>query len=150
LSALLRLRHSCDLLSLDLPEMLAIQRAFHQRLGLSPLTYLTPDRLDAIGRPSWVVSISCFQELTQEMIRHYFAKFHVWQSWVYLVSRQEKRLPNGVVTTFNEYPWHPIAAEVFHRPCAYYTHRFDARFPYYHKKQDLVQERMAKLASACG
>lgn len=66
----------------------------------------------------------------------------------YCCNRDEKRLPDGTVTRFADYPWRADDRILVDGPCPWHQRHYTARPPFYHPYDGLVRHRLAILASS--
>jgi hypothetical protein len=64
----------------------------------------------------------------------------------YCCNRQEKRLPDGTITRFAEYPWIPEEPTLLDGVCPWHQSYYSFRPPFYHPYDGPIQHRIVNLS----
>ena len=76
------------------------------------------------------VNISSMQEMTHSVIGEYFTTIRASGGWFYCCNKVSKRLPDGTIVRFDEFPWGSPRWIVGPEQCPWYRRAFSARPPF--------------------
>jgi hypothetical protein len=102
------------------------------------------------GAPlSWAFNVASMQEMDPPVIARYFALMRrAGVSLFYCCNREEKRLPDGTLTRFADYPWSPSDATLLDELCPWQEYYYRLRPPFYFPYDGPVRHRVVRLATA--
>ena len=80
------------------------------------------------------ISIASMQEMNNSTITDYFNIFrnNISQPFFYCCNRMSKKLKDGSIINFDNYPWHIKDKIIFEEECKWYT-KYPTYFPFYWK-----------------
>lgn len=94
-------------------------------------------------------NVASMQEMDPPVIARYFALLRRARTGLfYCCNREEKRLPDGTVTRFAEYPWRPEDEILLDELCPWHDFYYTLRPPFYFRYDGPVRHRLVRLASA--
>ena len=76
------------------------------------------------------VNISSMQEMTSEVIAEYFTTIRASGGWFYCCNKVSKRLPDGTIIRFGEFPWGSPHWIVGPEQCPWYRRAPSSRPPF--------------------
>jgi len=117
-------------------SLIAIQASNHALLRQAPMDL--------------AVNIASMQEMDPPVIAAYFEDLrHASerrQLDFYCCNREEKRLPDGVVTRFSEYPWQSSDQVLVDELCAWHQQYYSMYPPFYRNYDGPARHRLVKMA----
>ena len=97
-----------------------------------------------------VINMVSMGEMNPETTGAYFRDIRAMardrQVYFYCCNRLEKRLPDGTITRFYDYPWSGNDHVLIDELCPWHQYYYSARFPFYHKYDGPVQHRLAVMS----
>jgi len=122
----------------DDASVLAVQASHHDLLREA--------RLDL------AINIASMQEMDPSAIEGYFTDLRAAASHkplhFYCCNREEKRLPDGVVTRFGDYPWSPADEIMLDELCPWHQQYYSTRPPFYRNYDGPIRHRLVRLSPA--
>ena len=99
-----------------------------------------------------VVNVASMQEMNHTDIAVYFKSMRTIARsrtvYFYCCNRAEKRLPDGTVNTFSDYPWDPGDEAVTDGLCPWHQHYYKVLPPQFCPYDGPHRHRLVKLAQA--
>ncbi len=92
-------------------------------------------------------AINCLQEMNPSDVSSYFQVLRNGNSsdtYFYCVNRVEKRLHDGTLNRFSDYPWERGDQLLADEPCPWYTKYYTSRPPFYREYDGPVVHRLAR------
>ena len=115
--------------------MISIQAKDHELLRLRPV--------------DTALNIASMQEMDPSVISAYFddlrAIGYYRQLAFYCCNREEKRLPDGEVTRFSEYPWNSSDKMIVDELCPWHQQHYVFRIPTYRLYDGPIRHRLVIL-----
>ena len=97
----------------------------------------------------FVVNIASMQEMDPPNILGYFNDMRAIASrrqlFFYCCNREEKRLPDGTLTRFAEYPWRSHDHVLVDELCPWHLRYYSFRFPFYHPYDGAHRHRLVVM-----
>lgn len=117
-------------------RVVAIQASDHQLLQQCPVDI--------------ALNIASMQEMDTPVIAAYFEDMRVIASQrnmvFYCCNREEKTLPDGMVTRFAEYPWHEADQVFVDELCPWHQYYYVLRPPFFMPYDGLIRHRLVTLS----
>jgi hypothetical protein len=76
------------------------------------------------------VNVSSMQEMTHDTIAQYFETIRASGAWFYCCNKVSKRLPDGTIVRFDEFPWGSPRYLLGPEPCPWYARAVSGRPPF--------------------
>ena len=116
-------------------NVIAIQASNHELLRNCPIDI--------------VLNIASMQEMNPPVIAAYFDHFRTIASRrrlvFYCCNREEKKLPDGTVIKFNEYPWNANDDILDDNLCPWYQKYYKLRPPFFHSYNGPIRHRLVNF-----
>lgn len=90
------------------------------------------------------INIASMQEMDTPEIAKYFRLIRRHKAILYCANRLSKKLPDGTITRFKEYPWGAHALNV-DESCPWHQSYYANRFPFYFRYEGTHWHRLARL-----
>ena len=123
--------------SASLVKIIAIQAKDHHLIKKCPVDYS--------------INIASMQEMDPQIIEEYFSDLRSAvvnnEMYFYCANREEKLLPDGVVTRFSEYPWLKEDEIKVDELCPWHQFYYNHMPPFYHPYDGAIRHRLVKLAA---
>jgi hypothetical protein len=117
-------------------DLVAIQAANHALLRQAPLDL--------------VINIASMQEMDPPVIDSYFEDLRTVSAakrlHFYCCNREEKRLPDGTVTRFADYPWHDSDQVLVDERCPWHQQYYVTRPPFYRNYDGPTRHRLVRMS----
>jgi len=98
-----------------------------------------------------VFNVVSMQEMNPEVIGEYFSEIRIIaqrrEIYFYCCNREEKRLPDGTVTRFMEYPWIKGDEIYLHEKCPWHQEYYTVFPPGYHPYDGPILHRFVKMSA---
>lgn len=98
------------------------------------------------------INIASMQEMNPDTISDYFSDLRYIASrrkvMFYCCNREEKKLPDGTLIRFNEYPWNENDKILIDELCPWHQHYYSIKPPFYHKYDGPHRHRLTYLAKS--
>lgn len=98
------------------------------------------------------INIASMQEMNPDTINDYFSDLRYIASQrkviFYCCNREEKKLPDGTLTRFNEYPWSENDKVLVDELCPWHQQYYSIKPPFYHKYDGPHRHRLTYLAKS--
>jgi hypothetical protein len=129
----------------DIPETLSeqqhlLKKAFEESRFAFHLPQALPD-----ARFDLAISVAAFQEMEPQEIARYFEYLKLNATRFYCCSREQKRLPDGTITSFRDYPWSGLIE--LNGPCPWHQRFFSARPPFVHRYDGTHLHRIIRFSN---
>jgi len=96
-----------------------------------------------------VINIASMQEMNPATISEYFDDFRAISAkrkvMFYCCNREEKVLPDGVVTKLDEYPWSAGDKVLLDELCPWHQRYYSRKPPFYHSYDGPIRHRLVEL-----
>lgn len=108
-------------------------------------------RLLSFGSIGLAVNIASMQEMDPPVIAEYFRQLRASSlktaggTVFYCCNRVEKRLPDGTMVRFSEYPWREGDAILMDEDCPWHQTYYTARPPFFRPYDGPIKHRVARL-----
>ncbi len=98
------------------------------------------------------INIASMQEMDPHIINRYFQNMREIQSKTifYCCNRIEKKLPDGTITKFEEYPWMSEDEIIIDELCPWHQEFYSFRPPFFRRYDGPIQHRLVNLATNKG
>ena len=95
------------------------------------------------------VNIASMQEMNADAIAHYFAVMRSGASRprFYCCNREEKRLPDGTIVRFRDFPWSENDEIIEDALCPWHQQYYSRRPPFFHAIDGPMRHRLVYLAA---
>lgn len=117
-------------------SLIAIQAANHALLRQAPLDL--------------VINIASMQEMDPPVIEAYFEDMRAVSAakrlHFYCCNREEKRLPDGTVTKFADYPWRDSDQVLVDEQCPWHQQYYVTRPPFYRNYDGPIRHRLVRMS----
>lgn len=117
-------------------QVIAIEASNHQLMQSCPIDI--------------VINIASMQEMNPPVVAAYFDDMRAIARerdlLFYCCNRQEKKLPDGVVTTFADYPWHADDQILVDDLCPWTQYYYSTRPPFYRSYDGPFMHRLLTLS----
>jgi hypothetical protein len=117
-------------------QVIAIEASNHQLMQSCPIDI--------------VINIASMQEMNPPVVTAYFddmrAIAHERDVLFYCFNRQEKKLPDGVVTRFSDYPWYADDQILVDGLCPWHQYYYSTRPPFYRPYDGPFMHRLLTLS----
>lgn len=117
-------------------KVIAIQAKDHHLIRKCPIAY--------------AINIASMQEMNRNIVEDYFNDLRAAaannEMYFYCVNREEKRLPDGAVTRFSEYPWSSKDDVKVDELCPWHQSYYTHTPPFYRPYDGAHRHRLVKLA----
>jgi hypothetical protein len=124
--------------ALERKGLVAVQAVNHSVLRKAPLDL--------------VINIASMQEMNPSVTAAYFADMREAAQTrplhFYCCNREEKRLFDGTVSRFSEYPWHPSDAVVIDELCPWHQQFYSLSRPFYRPYDGPHRHRLVRMTAA--
>ncbi len=98
-----------------------------------------------------VINIVSMQEMDPPVIAAYFDDLRAVAAtrrlYFYCCNREEKRLPDGAVTRFADYPWSPRDDVLVDELCPWHQQYYATRRPFYRRYDGPIRHRLVGMAA---
>jgi hypothetical protein len=117
-------------------RVVAVQAAHHKLLRACPIDL--------------TINVASMQEMDPPVIAEYFSHLRYVaarrESYFYCCNREEKRLPDGTVTRFSDYPWDVADRVLVDELCPWHQQYYSVIPPFYRPYDGPIRHRLAALA----
>lgn len=121
-------------------RVVAIQATNHELLRACPIDL--------------TINIASMQEMDPPVIAAYFAHLRYVgarrETYLYCCNREEKKLPDGTVTRFRDYPWDAADRVLVDELCPWHQQYYSVVPPFYRRYDGPHRHRLAALAALAG
>lgn len=95
------------------------------------------------------VNVASMQEMNPPVIASYFTQLRAspsGETWFYCCNREEKRLPDGTIVRFDEFPWESADQLLLDELCPWHQYFYRPFPPFYISYDGPVRHRLARLS----
>lgn len=137
----------------DLRVALAVDAASYRAALADPptrLVALCADDAELLGTEPLGSAFNAvsMQEMDPPVIARYFALLRRAKTGLfYCCNREEKRLPDGTVTRFADYPWKPEDRVLLDELCPWHDSYYRLRPPFYFPYDGPIRHRLVRLSA---
>ncbi len=100
----------------------------------------------------FVINIASMQEMNPSVIAKYFEDLRVVaksrQLVLYCANRKEKRLPDGTLTKFSEYPWSQNDDVLAEGLCPWHQYFYSFFPPFYREYDGQILHKLVQLSAS--
>lgn len=97
-----------------------------------------------------VININSMQEIDKHITKNYFDFMRKISAkrklFFYCCNREVKKLPDGTIISFNEFPWKDCDVIIVDELCPWQKYYYSAYPPFLHKYDDTVRHRLVRFS----
>lgn len=95
------------------------------------------------------INIASMQEMNPNIVAQYFTDISIasqkHKGVFYCCNREEKKLPDGTMVKFEDYPWHLSTKVLDNGLCSWHQKFYSLKPPFYHRYDGLIRHRLVEF-----